>query len=36
MSYAILIHPKANDFLKTIEKNLQHRLKQKIMLKILK
>jgi mRNA interferase RelE/StbE len=30
MSYAILLHPKANDFLKTIEKNLQHRLKQKI------
>lgn len=30
MSYAILLHPKANDFLKTIEKDLQHRLKQKI------
>jgi mRNA interferase RelE/StbE len=30
MSYAILLHPKANDFLKTIEKNLQQRLKQKI------
>ena len=30
MSYSILLHPKANDFLKTIEKNLQQRLKQKI------
>jgi len=30
MSYAILLHPKANNFLKTIEKKLQHRLKQKI------
>jgi len=30
MSYAILLHPKANDFLKIIEKNLQQRLKQKI------
>ncbi|RLF60025.1 MAG: type II toxin-antitoxin system RelE/ParE family toxin [Thermoplasmata archaeon] len=30
MSYAILLHPKANDFLKTIEKNLQQCLKQKI------
>lgn len=30
MSYAILLHPKANDFLKNSEKNLKHRLKQKI------
>ena len=30
MSYAILLHPKANDFLKTAEKNLKQRLKQKI------
>ena len=29
MSYVILLNPKANDFLKTAEKNLQERLKEK-------
>jgi mRNA interferase RelE/StbE len=30
MSYEILLHPKANDFLNAAEKKLQQRLKEKI------
>jgi mRNA interferase RelE/StbE len=30
MSYAILIYPKANQFLESVEKNLQEHLKEKL------
>ena len=30
MGYSILLHPKAHDFFNTTDKDLKHRLKQKI------